>query len=346
MILKDELKTRLKNVRSDMEYTGINAMFISKPENVFYLTGKETGRVVLTRQSATVWVKGIYYELYREFYRENCPIPVRKYDDKRMMDHIRSVPYRKWALEDVSIRQYTLLKKKFKRTLVDSDIIKSRRAIKTRYEIKLMKKSGQIAKKGMLAAYKRIKEGTRELDAAAEVEFEIRKQGSQAPPFNEGIILAYGKNAADIHMRPTEQKIGNGLVVVDLGAKYGGYFSDMTRTINVGRISKQERLLSEFVENLKDETIDYVYAGMTGGDVHAYVQERIERAGYKFHHAVGHGVGLEIHENPDMHPGSDEILAENMVFTIEPGIYIPKKLGVRFEDTIYLGKNRVYNLTY
>ncbi len=234
--------------------------------------------------------------------------------------------------------------------------------VKTDYEINLLKKSAEIAKKGMEKAYEIITPGISELNAAAEIEYVIRKCGSETPPFEHGILLSSGKNAGNIHGFPTEKKIkAYELIVVDLGARYGNYYSDMTRTIPAGKLklnSEQQRA-HEFIKNLEEETIDMVEIGVNTFEVHKFADEKIKKFGYKFHHSISHGIGLDIHEMPYFRvirgniasvseayfKDRDAKLCENMVFTIEPGIYVPGKFGVRFEDMVLLTKKGCEVLT-
>ncbi|MFH0861257.1 MAG: Xaa-Pro peptidase family protein [Candidatus Altiarchaeota archaeon] len=345
MELKSEFKLRLNRVRSRLNELGLDFFLVSTPKNVYYLTGKDTGSVLIGDGGATLWVRDIYYELYSRFYEMNLPFRVRKAGRDELVKHVRSLDCKEVGIEDMSVLRSRRLSRKFKRKLMAVDIMRECRAVKTDYEIRCIRKSSQIAVEGMADAARRIRRGVSEREAAASVEYKMRLLGSESAPFDEGMILAYGKNAADIHIRPTGRKIGDGLVVVDLGAKWRNYYSDMTRTVKVGRCTRMQLRLLEFVSNLEDEAIDYLEPGLTGGEAHEFVQTRIEREGYRFHHASGHGIGLDVHEAPDMGPESSETLKEGMVLTIEPGIYLPGRMGVRFEDTVLLKKDNAVRLT-
>jgi Xaa-Pro aminopeptidase len=217
--------------------------------------------------------------------------------------------------------------------------------VKTGYEIEMLKKAAGIASLGMKKAYSVVKEGVGELDAVAEIEHTIRKLGSETPPFQHGMLLASGKNSADIHAHASRQKIKKGLVVVDLGGRVNGYYSDMTRTIPVGKISKKEKELTEFTRNLELEAVDRIQPGMKACEIHHFIESRLKKKRFNFYHSAGHGVGLDVHEKPALGPESKDILQENMVFTVEPGIYIPNKYGIRFEDMVLLTKKGCKTLT-
>jgi len=330
-----------------MEIEGIDAILISKPENVLYLTGKRTGRVLISDDSSILWVKELYREIHKDWYfHKNYNFDVRIYDDSLIEEEIRKMEIRNLGIENMSFRNYNRLEKKLQKKLVITDILEKQRSVKSKYEINLMKKSAEIAKKGMERAYEVIQEGVKELDATAEIEYEIRKRGSETPPFKEGMLLASGASSANIHATPGEKRIGdNELVVVDLGARFSNYYSDMTRTIALGDLNPRDELLLESVKNLEMEAIDRVTPEVSASEIHKFVERKIKSLGYKFYHSTGHGIGLEVHEIPNLGLDSEDILKEDMVFTIEPGIYIPKKFGIRFEDMIWLKKSSVEILT-
>jgi len=344
-----ELKSRLSNIRKDMSKEGIDSLLISGKGNIIYLTGGEDGVVVITTEHAILWLKDIYIKHYEELYlHKNYPFEIREYGNDVTNDVIEYLKCLKnrIGVENITINSYEKLLAKIKNKLIISNIVEFRRMIKSDFEIDMLKKSAEIAKKGMCKAYEVIRDGISEAEAAAEIESTIRKHGSETPPFGSGILLASGSSTADIHAKPTQNKIkNNSLVIVDLGARYNHYFSDMTRSIPVGNIGKKERDTFEFIKSLEEETIERLEIGIRAEDIHEFVKNEINKRGYKFYHSTGHGVGLEIHELPNIASESDIHLKDRMVFTIEPGIYIPKRFGVRFEDTVLLRKNKIEIIT-
>ena len=342
-----ELKSRVVRVREEMEDSGIVALLILNPKNLFYLTGVNTGNALLTQESAILWVKDLYYGIHRELYSdETYAFEVKTYDEGAVKEYLNKSSLREVGIGNLGVNQYNKLKKELKSELIFDNVVEKTRMIKSKDEIELLKKSAAIAQKGMKKAYEVIHEGVTEIDAISEIEHEIRMNGSETPPFEQGMILASGPNAANIHALATEKKIMEGdMVVADLGACYGGYHSDMTRTIPIGTLNKAEQKVFEFVKNLELEAIDEVEVGVKASDIHKFVEDKIKSNGYTFYHPTGHGVGLDIHELPNLSKDSETMLEEGMVFTIEPGIYVPKKFGVRFEDTMLLGKNGCEILT-
>ncbi len=346
MELLRDLDKRVEKVRALMKKQGLNALLILKPENKIYLTGAEPGRLLITKRGAVLWVRRLYTEINSDMYfHEDYPIDVRIYEKNAVKNHVKKLKIKKLGVEDSGVETQKAMRRELKVTPVVTDAVENARAIKSEYEIGLIKKSAEIAKKGMRKAYEVVKEGASEINAVAEVEYEIRKNGSETPPFNEGAILAYGKNGANIHAISGKRKISHGLAVVDLGARYMHYYSDMTRTIKVGHLDKKERGILEFVKNLQQEAIDKIEVGMKASELHKFVEEKIKKKGFEFYHSTGHGIGIKVHELPSISENSKETFEKNMVFTVEPGIYIPHKFGVRWEDTLVLRKNKKEILT-
>lgn len=340
-----EFRARIRECRSMLTAQGLDALTVADEKNLRYLFGVETGRGVVTRNSCILWVRPLYLQAYSQLFAK-APYSAREYRKGSVEKYFKSASLKRVGFEDVSVSHFRSLKKRLgiKNPKV-VDMVERMRSVKSPYELRLMRKSAAIACAGMMKASEVVREGVSELSAVAEVEAEIRRLGSESPPFEGGMILASGSNAADIHAHPTAKKISRGLVVVDLGARFRGYHSDMTRTLCVGRLTKKEELLVEAIGNIRDETIDYIKPGCKACDVHAFAEQKIKKLGHEFYHGVGHGVGLAIHELPSLLPESGDVLEGDMVFTIEPGVYVPKKYGVRFEDTILLKKTGVEKLT-
>lgn len=326
-----------------MKSKEIDALFISKPKNLLYVSSIAACSILLTHDFCTVFTNEIDYD------KINAGVFDVEISKKNgITDYINKSNPKKIGIENINVNSYRKLKENIKSDMIVSDIVKNVRMIKSDYEINLLTKSAEIAKKGIDRAYEVVKPGISEIAAAAKIEYEIRKNGSESPPFEHGMLLASGKNSAEIHGFPSQKKIkSHELVVVDLGAKYKKYQSDMTRTITVGELKRnsEEANAYEFIKNLQTEIIDKIEIGMKSSDIHNFAEEKIKKLGYKFYHGIGHGVGLEVQELPRINGKSEEILSENMVFTIEPGIYVPGKFGVRFEDTVLLTKKGCRVLT-
>jgi Xaa-Pro dipeptidase len=347
MEIISEISRRVQKTRSELEDNKLEALLITNPKNLFYFTGVNTGRALIRDDEAVLWVKEVYRDLHSKLYSSGgYEFEVRIYEEDALKKFINNSGVRRLGIENVSVGEFKRLSEGVGKELIPCSIPETLRAVKSRYEIKLLKKSADMAKEGMRKACETVREGVNELDAVAEIEYEIRKLGSETPPFCEGMLLASGASGADIHAFAEMKRIcSNSLVVVDLGARYKGYYSDMTRTLTVGRLDEMRRELLEFTENLELETADLVEVGAKASDIHRFVEGKIEKKGYRFYHSTGHGVGLDVHETPNIGSKSDDVLEEGMVFTIEPGIYIPRKFGIRFEDMILLRRNKTELLT-
>jgi len=187
--------------------------------------------------------------------------------------------------------------------------------------------------------------GRAERDVARTTEARIRELGGD-PSFPA--IVAAGPNGALPHAEPGEREIGRGeLVVFDMGAKLDGYCSDGTRTFATGEPGEEARAVYEVVRQAQQAALEAICAGVKGEDVDTAARALIDEAGYgeRFGHALGHGVGLEVHEGPRLSQRSDDLLAPGEVVTVEPGIYLPGSLGVRIEDLVVVEKSGLWNLS-
>ena len=183
-----------------------------------------------------------------------------------------------------------------------------------------------------------------EKEAAWEIEKFLREKGSESLPFE--VIVASGPNSALPHAKPSPRRINSGEpVIIDIGAKCGGYCSDLSRTICLGTPDDTFNKIYDTVLGAQLTALAIIKEGMTGEQVDSLARTVIEQAGYDqaFGHGLGHGLGLVPHESPRLGPNSVELLTSGMVFTIEPGIYLSGWGGVRIEDTIVMenGKARV-----
>lgn len=214
------------------------------------------------------------------------------------------------------------------------ELVWNLRKVKTPRELEKIRKATDIAIEGMKRAGEIIEPGITELDIAAEIEYEMRKKGSEGTSFDP--IIAAGENSCFPHHKPTEKKLQEGeVVVVDLGAKYDGYKSDMTRTFSLSPTSKQKKII-EIAKEAQEATLNEIEAGAPAKAVDKAARKIFSKYNYEKHflHGTGHGVGLDIHESPNIAISSEDILKENMVITSEPGIYIPGAGGGRFEDMV------------
>ncbi|ACS89882.1 MULTISPECIES: Xaa-Pro peptidase family protein [Thermococcus] len=228
-----------------------------------------------------------------------------------------------------------------------SPVISELREIKDKDEIKAHKKAAEIVDKVFYRFIEGKLEGKSERELANRIEYMIKNEfGADDVSFEP--IVASGPNGANPHHRPSHRKIRKGDVVIfDYGAKYLGYCSDVTRTVVVGPPSEEVKKVYEIVKEAQETAVQKVAEGIPAEVVDATARGIISKYGYGeyFIHRTGHGLGIDVHEEPYISPGNKKILKDGMVFTIEPGIYLQGKFGVRIEDDVALVDKKGIRLT-
>ncbi|MDX9746271.1 MAG: Xaa-Pro peptidase family protein [Syntrophales bacterium] len=220
------------------------------------------------------------------------------------------------------------------------------RALKDDQEVACIRKAANISASALEAILPMIRVGISERDIALELEYRMRKGGAEKPAFDT--IVASGSRGALPHARAGSRKLKSGdAVVVDYGAVYKGYHSDETCTFFVERIEAGLEEVYRLVKEAHDRAIDSAVAGRSCREVDRTARDLISEKGWGDHftHGTGHGVGLDIHEAPRVSLKSGQLLEAGMVLTIEPGIYLPGKWGIRIEDTIRVTKGKAEKLT-
>ena len=214
------------------------------------------------------------------------------------------------------------------------------RLIKSADEIQKLLIAGELADKAVQIGFDSISLNATETDIIAQIEFEMKKLGVDKMSF-ETMVLT-GSNAANPHGLPASHKIENNhLLLFDLGVESTGYVSDMTRTVAVGQPDQFKKDIYNICLEAQLTALDFIKPGVSAAQVDAAARSVIEKAGYGdyFNHRLGHGIGMGLHEFPSIMAGNDMILEEGMCFSVEPGIYIPEKVGVRIEDCGHVTKN-------
>ncbi|MGP8163230.1 MAG: M24 family metallopeptidase [Acidimicrobiales bacterium] len=225
-------------------------------------------------------------------------------------------------------------------------LVEAIRLVKDAGEIARIERACGIADVAFAQTKQRLTEGVTEAEFAAELEFEMRRRGAARASFET--IVASGPNGALPHAQPTDRVISPGdLVVVDFGAVFDGYHSDMTRTVCVGEPSAADAALLAAVAASQRAGLIAVAAGTTGGAVDEACRKSLGEAGFAaaFSHSTGHGVGLEVHEAPVLAAGSEDVLPEGTVVTVEPGAYLVEHGGARIEDTVVVTASGCRSLT-
>jgi Xaa-Pro aminopeptidase len=343
--------SRLKNIRRSIKKRGLDGFLVTDINNVRYLTG-------FSGSSGFLFITGKENIFVTDFrYKEQSEKEVKGWDTiiemgnriKILQKLSKNAGIKKLGFE--SSVTYGFFKK-ISGIGVNLNafegLIEKVREIKDHTEINSIKEAVGRAEAAFLDVKPHVKEGTREISIALRLEESLRKKGCRNIPFE--IIVASGPNSAMPHARPTEKKLNKGdFVIIDWGGEADGYYSDMTRTLLIkggGGIGKKKAIYRTVLEaNLK--AISCVAPGMQSKKIDEAGRSFIRESGYGefFGHGTGHGVGVQIHEAPRISWNTSERVRENMVFTIEPGIYVPGLGGVRIEDLVLVGKNRAEVLT-
>lgn len=225
------------------------------------------------------------------------------------------------------------------------DMMNEMRIIKDDSEIKGMQNAVHILEESLLATLPFIEVGKQEVEVAARLEYEMRIRGSEGTPFST--IVASGHRGALPHGRASEKEIEDGdLIVIDFGAIYNGYVGDMTRTIGIGNVASKEQEVYKVVQEAITSAIKSIKIGQCIADIDATARQVIAANGYGdyFTHRLGHGIGLDAHEEPYIASSNKDVIKSGMSFTIEPGIYIENEFGIRIEDNIVVMDSGIKNL--
>jgi Xaa-Pro aminopeptidase len=346
------LESRLERLRRKFAEKDIDALFISQPENRYYLSGFDgsAGYLLITHKDVFLATDFRYLE-QAERQAPQCQIFKIEGDIEIWFPRLLSgLDLRQLGFEagNISLSFYrklssALTKAKLPLRLTPVEgLVEDLRAVKESEEIEFISRASAISDAAFDYAETVIRPGMTEQELAWEIEKFMRERGSQAIPFD--IIVASGPNAALPHAKPSPRQLAPGEpVVIDIGAKVAGYSSDLTRTICLGTQDETFSRVYDIVLGAQLAAVAMTGEGMTGGEADSVARTVIEEAGYKeaFGHALGHGVGLSPHEAPRLEPNSTEKLANGMVFTVEPGIYLTGWGGVRIEDTAVMENGRI-----
>jgi Xaa-Pro aminopeptidase len=341
---------RIEALAGFLELKGIDGILITHLSNVRYLTGfsGSSGCVLITRKERVFCTDSRYEEQSRQEIGNFEIIIEKQQRPKEVLEKAKALGVSTLGFESTASYQFyrSLLKKGLKIKAV-SNIVEDMRKIKDTGEVSLIRKAISRAEKAFLLTKEFVRPGFTERQIALHLEENLKKQGCNSIPFD--IIVASGRNSALPHARPTGKKIHPGdLVVIDWGGEAGGYFSDMTRSflINGKNISRKKEIYETVLEaNMRG--IRSVTAGLSSRMVDKAARDSIKKAGYGdfFGHGTGHGVGLEVHELPRVSRVGREYVKPGMVFTVEPGVYIPGIGGVRIEDMVLVEERGASVLT-
>ena len=326
-----------------------NATLILSPENLYYFSGFTGGEGMLYIDKSRL----ILFTDSRYTHQARGEAPDFEIIDTAKLsvsEFLKSKGDMAYGFEDdyVTFSKFAGLKRISPKSVFTpvSSNIDSIRMIKDEYELSLIKKAAQIADSAFSYIIDKIHPGKTERDISLDLEYFMLKSGADGLSFDT--ISASGVRSCMPHGTATDKVIENGdFLTLDFGCKYRGYCSDMTRTVVVGKASERQKEIYHTVQEAQKAALATVRAGELAKAVDEAARGVIENAGYgkNFGHGLGHSLGLKVHESPSCSPKSGDILCENMMMTIEPGIYIDDFGGVRIEDLVCVTKDGYENYT-
>ncbi len=341
-------KKRLASIRRGLSAAGLDALLVTCPENRFYLSGfmaedmgisESAGALLITRRQEFLLTDGRYQVQAAEqapgfrlvVYKKGLAQGLGQILDMQDADAFRVIAYEADFISCARLERLGKIKKGLS-FVPYKDRIFSMRACKEAWELERIRQAVHVAESVFQDIYESMRVGMSEKEVAFRIleGLYTRADGPSFPP-----IVASGPNAALPHAVPTDRKIGAGEpVIIDMGAKLNGYCSDMTRTIFMGEPDAEMKRIYMTVKEAQKRAQEGIRAGITCRQADLMARRVIEAAGYgqAFVHALGHGVGLAVHEAPALSFRSRKKLRAGMVITVEPGIYIEGRGGVRLEN--------------
>ncbi|MBO0992333.1 M24 family metallopeptidase [Bacillus sp. SD088] len=352
---------RLKKLSTWLNKENIEAAFITSPDNIFYLTGFRSepherllGLVVFQEKEPFIVCPAMEKSDARAAGWEHEVIGYQDTDqpwdfiEQAVKARISNI--HQWAVEKnhLIVSRYEELTTRFPGSLLQDaePILNELRMLKTEQELEYIQKACELADFAVNVGVSEIAEGKTELDIIAAIEYEVKKKGVSGMSFDTMVLT--GANAASPHGTPGMTKIKKGdLVLFDLGVVYEGYCSDITRTVAFGEVSAEQEKIYHTVLEAQEAAVNAVKPGILAKQLDKIARDYIADAGYGeyFPHRLGHGLGISIHEYPSITATNPLRMTEGIVFTIEPGIYVPNIAGVRIEDDLLVTKNGAKTLT-
>lgn len=330
---------------------GIDCLLVTSELNQRYLTGLNytDGYVVVSREKSWLLADFRYIEVAKKYETDNLDVILLENRKVNLGSIFADNKFSRVGFEsnDVTVARLNGFKDAF--PLVDFvpvvGIVEKLREIKTPEEVENIVKAQRIAEKALDRLLSLIKPDMTEIDVALELEYGMRKFGAEKTSFDT--IAISGSATSMPHGVPRNVKLEKGFLTMDFGALYNGYCSDMTRTVVLGKADDEMKRMYNTVLKAQLAGLEYVTAGKTGASCDKVARDIIDGAGYKgcFGHSLGHGVGMFIHEEPRLSASYDKELPIGAIVTVEPGIYVEGKYGVRIEDMVYLSENGTVNLT-
>ena len=336
------MKHKIKKCLSELKKLKCDALLISNPANVTYLTGfrEADGYLLITASEEIIYFTNFLYQEEAKKIASWKIVPSNSNIFGQIASVIKKLRITKVGFEakHLPFLEYKKIKELLLREAADFvetlDLVEGIRAIKKVDEISLIRKSIEISQEAFEFVNEIYDTTMTEKDLSIEIEKFLRLRGDNRIAFPP--IIASGKNSAYPHYLAGEAKLNQNFFLIDLGSKYYEYCADLTRVFFEGKIPRFFKRIYDIVRKAQKLSIDKIKEGVKAKDVDKAARQFIEQKGFGkyFGHGLGHGVGLEVHESPYLNQKNEEILKEGMVITVEPAIYIAGKFGIRIEDMV------------
>lgn len=345
-----DYQKRLKKIQNKLKQKQIDALLVSNYYNLFYLSGFSG----LSKEEKEAWIfisqdEGYFFTdgRYRLSRSENFPFKTKIINSVREVFVSIEVYLQKYRLktlaieaDDLKLSEYFFIKDIFKniQLVPITGFIKEERMKKDNDEIEMIKKACLVTDDCLFFLEKNIKKGQKEKEIVWMIERWVRERGYRLafPP-----IVAIDQDSSiphyDSQKNGQETVKNNSLILVDMGTVVGGYCSDITRIFFFGHPNQRQIIIYQNLLKVQEKTINFIKNNQSSSEVDRFCRENLKN--YPFYpHSTGHGIGLEVHEFPKITANASDLLLKKMVFTIEPGIYLPDEWGIRIEDTVFINE--------
>lgn len=349
----DSYRTRRERLQARLKAQRLVGLLVTNLTNIFYLTGfrGSAGVALVTLDESLLWVDPRYTLQAREQVQGLEVVEVKGKILQEVVRWVRRALLDRVGYDDSSLtcREFAYLesgKSSKPRWVPAGGVIEDLRVVKDSEEIDSIRQAGRLTTEVFDEVRSQVRPGIRERDLAVEIEYRMKRKGAEGAAFET--IVASGRRSAWPHARPSSKLLEkNELVIVDLGAILRGYAADMTRTLYLGTPGREVRRIYDAVHSVQQRVITACRGGRPAGDLDALARRALQRKKLAAHftHSTGHGVGLEIHENPRLGRGVRTRLRNGCVITVEPGVYLESWGGIRIEDTVLVTKGTPEVLT-
>ncbi len=346
--MSDVYKKRIEAVRQAFDKLEIDALLLTGIYNISYITGTRGDdlNILITKDRAFVITDFRYREMaqaltWLEYFETNAKKP--------FTELLKEVPFTTLGVEkdNITLGRFLAAKDALpdRKLVAVSGIVEALRTVKDEDEQRRIAAAERLGDEAFSHMLGFIKGGLTEAEVAAELEHYLRSHGASGLSFST--IAVSGPNSSYPHGVPGLRKLQNGdFLTLDFGCVLNGYCSDMTRTVAIGQPSDEMRKVYDTVLRAQLNACEKIRAGLTGIQCDAFARDVIEEAGYGpyFGHSLGHGLGLQVHEEPRFSTVWDKVIPEDSVVSIEPGVYLPGRFGVRIEDLAIIKADGIINL--